>query len=55
MGLDTTTGMPQKTNTCPVIGKGGAFETWPEPVLELVLGNFRLLAPDSKETGACIF
>jgi hypothetical protein len=47
--------MPQKTNTCPVIGKGGAFETWPEPVLELVLGNFRLLAPDSKETGACIF
>lgn len=44
-----------QTSTCPVIPKGGGFETWPQPLFQLVLGEFRFLAPDAKDAGVCAF
>jgi hypothetical protein len=40
-----------KTSSCPVIAGGGAFEMWPYPIFQLVLGNARLL--DAKAPMAC--
>jgi len=33
-----------KTSSCPVMAGGGAFESWPHPIPQLVVSNFRFLS-----------
>ena len=36
--------LPQHTSTCPVLSHRRGIERWPQPVEELVLSDFKLLA-----------
>ena len=31
------------TSSCPVVGGGGAYETWPHPIFQIVITDFRFL------------
>ena len=55
MPLDAPEDAAYKTSTCPVIANISGFETWPEPIFQLVLSDFHMLEPDSKESGLCVF
>ena len=35
-----------QTSSCPVMAGGGAFESWPHPIPQLVVSNFRFLGDD---------
>ena len=42
-----------KTSSCPVMAGGGAFESWPHPIPQLVVSNFRFL--ESEQGFSCIY
>jgi hypothetical protein len=44
-----------KTSSCPVVAKGMSFEHWPEPIFQLVVEDFRLIEPGTKEASACVY
>ena len=35
-----------QTSSCPVMAGGGAFESWPHPIPQLVVSNFHFLGED---------
>jgi hypothetical protein len=37
------------TSSCPVISHGAGFETWPYPIMMIVLTDFRVLSADGKD------
>ncbi|SHF93286.1 hypothetical protein SAMN04487965_2992 [Microbulbifer donghaiensis] len=39
-----------KTSSCPVMAGGGAFESWPHPIPQLVISNFRFLGENQAFT-----
>lgn len=41
------------SSTCPVAAKGSAYETWPEPITQVVVGDFHFLDPNSKDAETC--
>jgi hypothetical protein len=41
-----------KTSSCPVMAGGSSFESWPEPVFQVVLGNARFIDADKGQV-AC--
>lgn len=41
-----------RTSSCPVIANGGAYEIWPYPIFQVLLGNGRIMNP--KESMACV-
>lgn len=55
MMVETEDGHLKKTSTCPLAPKGGTYETWPDPIFQLVLGEFRFLDPKSNEVGLCTY
>lgn len=53
MHLDPADSRLFKTSACPVVAKGNAFETWSEPLFQLVMADFHLVDPKSQEAGMC--
>lgn len=41
------------TDTCPVLSKGSASESWPEPIFQLVLGDFHFIDPNAPGGMTC--
>lgn len=44
-----------QTATCPVIGRGVGSESWPEPLFQVVVGEFRFPDPSSQDYASCIY
>jgi hypothetical protein len=42
-----------KTSTCPVMANIMASENWPEPIFQIVVGEFHFPDPKSSEAGTC--
>lgn len=42
-----------KTSTCPVMAKLMGSETWPEPIFQIVVGEFHFPNPKSADTKVC--
>lgn len=42
----------RRTSSCPVIPGGSIFESWPFPILQLIIANGRFLAPS--DTQNCV-
>ena len=40
-----------KTSTCPVFS--GSFESWPHPIIQLLVHDFRILDQDDPKAGSC--
>ncbi len=38
-----------KTSSCPVMAGGSSFESWPEPIFQVVLANARFIDPDKAQ------
>lgn len=45
----------KQTSTCPVIAKGGGYETWPEPITQMMVGEFHFVDASSPDAGACSY
>lgn len=39
---------PQRTSSCPVMARGGAYEMWPQRIEVLLLDSFRVLTPSAQ-------
>lgn len=53
MHLDPADSRLFQTSACPVVARGSGFETWPEPLFQLVFADMRLVDPKSPEASMC--
>ncbi|HEY1991321.1 MAG TPA: hypothetical protein VGH71_02585, partial [Gammaproteobacteria bacterium] len=55
MDFDTLPRSLKQTSSCPVVPQGGGYETWPEPAVQVMVGDFHFLEPNSPDAAVCTY